>query len=1040
MLILHGSWLVAERLDTFFFWGETATESRGRRRGRPKTTPAGPQDHPAQATPARLRSVAPLLASAQKSSALARLPTCDGAPISGAPAADQPSAELALGAWRIEGLALAPSAALAALVAWPDDAPPGVLIGADLQFWMGAARFALELLARQRYVPALEERARTITAHWQPVWVDADEQARFQWLVNAMPPACRVLRSPARPGESQSGGGVTLRIGPAALLSAALKAWVDQQIREWAGATQRSLARRLSNGPTRAWVEALFSAQPQLSGASFQLSGLVEQVARWLEDLQQTAALGFRVSFQVETPAVMTASNDPSWTVRYMLQATDDPSLQVPADQVWQEAGGALMLLNRRLVQPQERLLSGLVKAARLFPPFEQTLRHARPTHLALDTAAAYGFLREAAPLLEQSGFGVLTPPWWQKRAANLGVRLNLRKKQTATESSGLLSFDKVVEYDWQLALGDEPLTLEQFQKLAALKSPLVQVRGQWVEFRPEQVEAAIRFWEKRRAQGDLSLLDALRLSEGGGQEGADGLPIAGITLDGWLDEIMTSLKQHDRIQPLAAPPGFVGALRPYQARGLAWLVFLRRIGLNGCLADDMGLGKTIQTIGMVLHVQTQERPAPVLLICPTSVVGNWQREIARFAPSLRTHVHQGAGRLTGADFSAASQQAHIVISSYSLLARDRELLQQVAWGDVILDEAQNIKNAATKQAQAARSLTATHRLALTGTPVENRLSELWSLMEFLNPGYLGSQSAFRSKFTLPIERYHQAEPATQLKGLVQPLLLRRLKTDPTIIQDLPEKNEMKVFCNLTAEQATLYEAVVQDSLRQIAESEGMQRRGLVLSTLMKLKQVCNHPAHFLGDRTSTILTGRSGKLNRLSEMLEEVLAVADRALIFTQFTEMGEMLVQHLTATFGEEPLYLHGGVPARQRDEIVARFQHTRGPRVFVLSLKAGGVGLNLTEANHVFHFDRWWNPAVEDQATDRAFRIGQRRNVQVHKFICAGTLEEKIEQLIESKKGLANQIVGAGESWLTELSTDQLHDLLILRQETVADEEGA
>jgi SNF2 family DNA or RNA helicase len=349
------------------------------------------------------------------------------------------------------------------------------------------------------------------------------------------------------------------------------------------------------------------------------------------------------------------------------------------------------------------------------------------------------------------------------------------------------------------------------------------------------------------------------------------------------------------------------------------------------------------------------------------------------------------------------------------------------------LDEAQNIKNPAAKQTQAIRRLPAVYRLALTGTPVENRLTELWSIMQFLNPGYLGSQKAFYANFARPIERYQDPQAAARLRKLVRPFVLRRVKPDPTIIQDLPEKLEHKVYCTLTAEQATLYQAVVEDVMQQVEEAEGMQRRGLVLSMLMKLKQICNHPAHFLGDGSA--LLDRSGKLARMGEMLEEVLSVNERALIFTQFAEMGALLQAYLQDLFGGEVLFLYGGTPAKQRDRMIARFQEElHGPALFILSLKAGGLGLNLTRANHVFHFARWWNPAVENQATDRAFRIGQTRDVWVHKFVCAGTLEERIDALIESKKALAESIIGAGEGWLTELSTEQLRELVTLSRDAV------
>ena len=425
----------------------------------------------------------------------------------------------------------------------------------------------------------------------------------------------------------------------------------------------------------------------------------------------------------------------------------------------------------------------------------------------------------------------------------------------------------------------------------------------------------------------------------------------------------------------------------------------------------------------------------PALVICPTSVVGNWQREMGRFAPELKVLLHHGSDRLTDEAFVQAAGAHDLVVSSFGLLRRDADTLGKIRWSAVIVDEAQNIKNPETRQAQIARKLPADYRIALTGTPVENRLSDLWSIMQFLNPGYLGSQRAFRQEFVVPVERYGDADAAARLRRLVQPFVLRRLKTDPTIISDLPEKNEMKVYCPLTPEQATLYEAVVKDTLEKVESSEGIERRGLVLAMLMKLKQVCNHPAHFLGDGSA--LAGRSGKLARLAEMLEEVQSIGDRALVFTQFYEMGEMLRKYLGETLGGGVQFLHGGTPQGQRERMVARFQEEEdAPGIFILSLKAGGTGLNLTRANHVFHFDRWWNPAVENQATDRAFRIGQRRDVQVHKFVCLGTLEERIDDLIESKRALAENVLGTGEAWLTEFSTDQLRDLLALRRDAVAE----
>ena len=526
-----------------------------------------------------------------------------------------------------------------------------------------------------------------------------------------------------------------------------------------------------------------------------------------------------------------------------------------------------------------------------------------------------------------------------------------------------------------------------------------------------------------------------------------DGLPIDGVECHGWLAEWLEkfpkgdAVAQSEKLEQLQQPNSLKGQLRPYQLYGYSWLAFLRKWRLGACLADDMGLGKTIQTISLLLREKGTKKKlsAPVLLIAPTSVVTNWEREIGRFAPGLRTYVHRGASRLRGEEMRAAVKGQDVVLTSYPIARLDAESIHSIKWLAVILDEAQNIKNPEAKQTQAIRKIEAEFRIALTGTPVENRLSELWSIMHFLNPGYLGARKSFRENFALPIERYHDEEAIKQLKQLTTPFILRRVKTDPRVISDLPDKVETKVYCTLTEEQATLYEAVVQDVMKQIEEEEGIKRRGLVLSMMMQLKQICNHPVQYLhqaGKNGADVsLDDRSGKLERLGELLEEVLAAErnDRALIFTQFAEMGAMLADYLPRAFGAGTQFLHGGTPAKARDQMVERFQEAEhAPPIFILSLKAGGTGLNLTRANHVFHFDRWWNPAVEDQATDRAFRIGQRRNVQVHKFVTTGTLEEMIDDMIESKKGLAQAVVGSGEGWLTEMSTAELRKIVTLRRE--------
>ena len=607
-------------------------------------------------------------------------------------------------------------------------------------------------------------------------------------------------------------------------------------------------------------------------------------------------------------------------------------------------------------------------------------------------------------------------------------------------EGTGLFGVDGLCAYEWHVAIGDTTLTLAELEALAELKLPLLKARGRWIALRTEDVEIALRFFKGRRAKGRASAADLFREGLGVHDGHTDReLPEIEIEAAGWLGELLRCGGDR-RLQTVPTPSSFVGELRPYQQRGLAWLSFMSTLGLGACLADDMGLGKTVQLIALLLAEREQSprtadgnagrkstRPGPTLLICPVSVAGNWRREAARFAPSLSVHVHYGRERFRGKPFARAASRSDIVITTYALALRDRETLQSVEWERIVLDEAQNIKTREAKQTRAIRALKARHRVALTGTPVENRLAELHSIIDFLNPGLLGSATSFRESFATPIERWHDGAAAKRLRRVTGPFILRRLKTDKDIISDLPDKIEMRVDCQLTTEQATLYRAVVDEMLERIERVQGIARSGIVLQALMKLKQVCNHPAHLLKDRSR--LDGRSDKLARLEEILEEALAEGDKALCFTQFAEFGHQLRGHLQERLGREVLFLHGGTPQSARDHMVQRFQSPDGPSLFLLSLKAGGTGLNLTAANHVIHFDRWWNPAVEDQATDRAFRIGQSKNVQVRKLTCVGTLEERIDRLIAEKKDLAEQIVGSGEAWLSELDTAQLRELVAL-----------
>ena len=928
-------------------------------------------------------------------------------------------------------LAFAPAAALDLLGA---TAGLGELAdqGPSVPYLAALARFADGLAARGRVLPVLIAEDGSFTARWRPVLGGTDVQ-RARDLAAAMPASCRAVA-----GDP-----------PGVLLAAALDGLTDAAARTRLPGSL--LPARRGRTPAQIplaerYVVALTSTDARLDVVTprdeAEAAKLAAELDAWL-DRALIPAGPVRTCFRLTEPLV--PEEDP-WRVEFALQSTEDPSLMVPAADAWAGQG-----VGPGGDDPVEELLAGLGAAARLFGELEDALREPEPTALELDTSGAFRFLKETGPLLAGAGFGVLLPDWVRK--ARLGLKLTTRSQPAAAGSvvtQARFGLGDLVDFRYDVAVGDQVIDPAELAELARLKAPLVRLRGQWVELDEAHLKAALKFLAGNghgQQAGTMTAADALLAGLGLAQGGpGDQVPLVGVDADGWLGDLLSGQADR-RLPPMTAPASFAGTLRPYQERGLSWLSFLGDLGLGGILADDMGLGKTIQLLSLIAAQSPQA--GPTLLVCPMSLVGNWQREATRFTPDLRVHVHHGADRLDAEGFAAllargddsprpprgAEAPVDLVITSYGVATRDRAALSTLTWARVVCDEAQNIKNHATKQARAIRALPAATRIALTGTPVENRLSELWSIMEFTNPGLLGPAERFREDYAIPIERHGSDDAARALQRLTQPFVLRRLKTDKTIISDLPDKQEMKVWCNLTAEQASLYAATVADMLARIEEAaDDISRRGLVLATMAKLKQVCNHPAHLLGDGSR--LPGRSGKLARLEEICDEIVAEGDKALCFTQYAEFGKMLQPHLAGRLGCPVLFLHGGTPKRQRDALVETFASLAEPALFLLSLKAGGTGLNLTAASHVIHVDRWWNPAVEDQATDRAFRIGQRRNVQVRKFVCVGTLEERIDAMIEEKKALADRVVGTGESWLTELSVADLRDVLALSPDAVSE----
>jgi SNF2 family DNA or RNA helicase len=1073
MAILHGSWLLQNQGGCLFVWGETWRSFDVNLSDYATDIPAHPFAIDAMELVEWLNSrhmtiakfipqvgdgktkktkVANSTENLRTYSQIISLPTdilesgeeIAIAPKHSATLGEQTESPQYLQPWRVEGFCLNPSVAMEFLTSLPLSAAKveDAFLGGDLRFWSQIARWSLDLISRGKFLPTIQRQSdEAIAAKWQALIDSAVDQTRLEKFAAKMPLVCRTykVRNEELEVRSQevSHLAVDFPVQPAVLLLGFLHQTIDTQVRKMVGSQPLLEARIMASLPPALslWLQALNSTSQTVNADTVGVERLEAALKTWTLPVQYELAgkTLFRTCFELRPPEL----GEADWTLAYFLQAADDPEFLVDAATIWHNPVEQLIVQNRTIEQPQETFLRGLGLASRLYPPIALSLETENPEFCRLNPMQGYEFIKSVAWRFEDSGLGVILPSSLANRG-DIANKLGLKIVAQTQNKQGRLGLQSLLNFEWQLAIGGQTISKAQFDRLVALNSPLVEINGEWVELRPQDIKTAQAFFASRKEQMTLSLEDALRLSTGDTQT-IEKLPVVSFEASGALQELVGALTNNQAIAPLPTPESFQGQLRPYQERGVAWLAFLERWGLGACLADDMGLGKTIELICFLLYLQQEEAlEKPTLLVCPTSVLGNWEREVRKFAPTLKVVQYHGDKRPKGKAFAEAVKKQDLVLTSYSLVYRDIKSLQSVSWQGIVLDEAQNVKNSDAKQSQAVRQLEATFRIALTGTPVENRLQELWSILDFLNPGYLGTKQFFQRRFAIPIEKYGDTASLKQLRSLVQPFILRRLKSDRAIIQDLPEKQEMAVFCGLTPEQATLYQKVVDDSLAEIEKAEGLQRRGMILALLIKLKQICNHPSQYL--KQNTLEQHHSGKLQRLEEMLDEALAEGDRALIFTQFAEWGKLLKPHLEKQLGRETFFLYGSTSKKQREEMIDRFQHDpQGPPIMILSLKAGGVGLNLTRANHVFHFDRWWNPAVENQATDRVFRIGQTRNVQVHKFVCTGTLEEKIHDMIESKKQLAEQVVGAGEEWLTEMDTDQLRNLLLLDRSAVIDEDA-
>ncbi|WP_291642766.1 DEAD/DEAH box helicase [Clostridium sp.] len=902
----------------------------------------------------------------------------------------------------------------------------GVELSRELKFWVTVAKFTAELIIKHKYLPSLTiDRAhKKVDSQWRWHTSDPEYIYKKKALCSNMPTECKAYF----PLENDE----FIYTNSTKLVSNFMDSIIDSMVRG-SSSEINSDSEHLMYGVSNlgsAWIYSLFSKLPEIPVDTSDQIKMLNQYKKWIEPIRiKNTNFKFRTCFKVVPP-----TRGDIWTIEYLLQAKDDLSLMLPAKMIFEESVDTITYLNKKFNNPQERLLEDLAVASKVFIPIQRSLYDVAPVECKLSMDEAYSFLREAAYFLKEKGFGIIAPAWW-KKPSKISVRLKEKNQNTNNNIAAKSTFnmDTILEYDWKLALDGNEISESEFENISNLKVPFIQFRGQWVEVDVHQIKKLAKMKMNKEYSGKIPVSELLRINLSD-EEIIPGVSVDKIDNQEAVENFFQKLFNLDNLEQVDIPLGFRGILREYQKRGFYWLTFLHNYGIGACLADDMGLGKTVQSICLLLHEREKGlTDKPTLIICPTSVVGNWEKEIEKFAPGLKSSIHHGNNRWTYETFSKEVRKNEVIITTYALIVRDKDLFQKEKWAGIILDEAQNIKNSSSKQTKCIKTLKAEYKIALTGTPVENRLSDLWSIMDFLNCGYLYNWSTFRSEFAVPIERDGDSKKSVKLKKIITPFLLRRLKTDTNIIKDLPEKIETKEYTPLTKEQATLYGAVVKDCLNKIDNSEGIQRRGLIISSLTKFKQICNHPAQFLKDDSE--IEGRSGKLDSLLEMLEVVVSEGDKSLVFTQFAEMGHILTSEIEKKLGVKTLFLHGGTSRKKREELINIFQDEGDePMVFILSLKAGGLGLNLTKASHVFHYDRWWNPAVENQATDRAFRIGQVKNVHVHKFICMGTLEEKIDEMLERKQALAESIVSTNENWISEMSNAEIRELFKLEKENV------
>ncbi len=880
--------------------------------------------------------------------------------------------------------------ALPALLAIDPEERTGRAVRRSVRVWAAAAAAGVGLVARGRLLPTV---AADSTDVWRAGPLDPADLSWLRELAAVFPPTAHPLAVPgSRPMRLRSS---------------------EALIRDLWDAIADMIAR--SPAAPRTTASPAFAATTPTR---------VSDLTEWLADTSDGLSAGARLGLRIEAaPAEETEGVDgtdgmdgtdgvdgtaPTFRLVLQLRSNADPSLIVDAAALWNQPE---TVLSRFGPQAETDLLLAVRRGAPIWPPLAEVLQQASPSVIDLDDDSLASLLGPAAEKLAGIGIEVLWPSSMLDDGLELRAIPTPAPEKLTDAGFGLAA---LLDFRWQLTLDGAILDADEIAALAEAKRPLIRLRGRWVILDPALLDRL-----RRPPRTRMRTSEALGAVLAGSAE-IDGETVT-VVAEGPLADLAAQVAGiASSPLPLDSPPGLAATLRPYQQRGLAWLAGMCDTGLGGCLADDMGLGKTIQVIALHLH-RREAKAGPTLVVCPASLLGTWEREIRRFAPDIPVRRYHGGGRHLQ-DLAADE----VVLVTYGVVLRDSARLAEAGWGLVVADEAQHAKNPLSRTARELRAVPAPARIALTGTPVENRLSDLWSILDWTTPGLLGHLEAFTRRVAVPVERYRDAEATARFAALVRPFLLRRRKSDPGIAPELPRKTVTDLFVPLTAEQVTLYEAMVRETMEAIETRQGIERAGLVFKLLTALKQICNHPAQYLKQPGS--LDGRSGKLAAFDELTDVIMASGESMLVFTQYTQMATLLQQHLDAR-GIGSAFLHGGVPVPRREEMVARFQAGEVP-VFLLSLKAGGTGLTLTRATHVLHYDRWWNPAVEDQATDRAYRIGQDHPVQVHRLIAEGTLEDRIAALLETKRELADAVIGSGEGWIAELSDAELAELVSLR----------